>query len=101
MAPYILTKQEAKDRTLELLEQSMGQTVTITYNGADITKYFEQNAIQLPELRPTFEFTVTPEDWVEWAGWTIRPRVASRQSCLWRHSFDWRNRKRGHVTHRV
>jgi len=28
----------------------------------------------------------------------IRP--ASRQSCLWRHSFNWRNRKRGHPTHR-
>ena len=27
-------------------------------------------------------------------------RVAKRQSCLWRHSFDWHNRRRGHPTHR-
>ena len=30
---------------------------------------------------------------------TVR-RVAKRQSCLWRHSFDWHNRRRGHPTHR-
>ncbi len=30
----------------------------------------------------------------------VRTRTVTRQSCLWRHSFDWRNRKRGHPTHR-
>lgn len=71
--------------------------VTITYNGANITKYFFDNVGHLPELGPTWEITMTPADWY---GWAARPRVASRQSCLWRRSLDRHNRKRGHVGHR-
>lgn len=31
----------------------------------------------------------------------VRTRIVTRQSCLWRHSFDWHNRKRGHPQHRA
>ena len=48
-------------------------------------------AEQLAQL-PVHEFTVNLR--------FVSVRPAVRQSCLWRHSFDWRNRKRGHPTHR-
>jgi hypothetical protein len=31
----------------------------------------------------------------------VRVRPAVRLSCMWRHSFDWRNRQRGHPLHRA
>lgn len=84
------------------------RTIKVTYNGADVTKQFAQYAETLPPLRPTWEdapeLDALQPTFVEWLvtfDWTIRPRVAPRQSCLWRHSFDWRNRKRRHVGHRV
>lgn len=80
--------------------------VTITYNGVDLLAYLKSEeylqylngeASLVIDTSPTYEFTITPEDWRKW---TARPRVASRQSCLWRRSLDRHNRKRGHVGHR-
>jgi hypothetical protein len=79
--------------------------VTVTYNGADVTEQLLGVAEQLPPLLPTWEITVLltafefDAAWLN-APWRIRPRVVSRQSCLWRNSFDWRNRKRGHPLQR-
>ncbi len=85
-----------------------GTPVKITYNGADITEHFDLDEVRRKlDSLPAFEFTFTKEEWQ--SGPTcfdfgmvvvIGPRTASRQSCLWRHSFDWRNRKRGHPVHR-
>jgi hypothetical protein len=65
----------------------------------EITIDWAALAANPPFVLDTVEWQIemTPEDWREWMP---RPRIASRQSCLWRHSFDWRNRKRGHPIHR-
>ena len=70
-------------------------TVKVTYNGAELQQFFADNGVnvaeQLAQL-PVHEFTVNLR--------FVSVRPAVRQSCLWRHSFDWRNRKRGHPVHR-
>jgi hypothetical protein len=72
-----------------------GTSVKVTYNGAKIQQFFADNGInvaeQLAQL-PVYEFTVNLR--------FVAVRIASRQFCLWKHSFDWRNRKRGHPVHR-
>ena len=81
----------------------MGEPVTITINAEKLREYI--NSAMEGVIRDAmngaaakmFEFVITPEDFRKWAP---RPRIASRQACLWRHSFDWRNRKRGHPVHR-
>jgi len=82
--------------------------LTVTYNGVDVTEQFGQYAASLPALRPTWEdapeLDKLPPTFAEWLTelhWTVRPRVTTRQFCLWRHSFDWRSRKRGHPVHRT
>jgi hypothetical protein len=78
------------------------QTVTITVDLEALKRHMDglmQKALDDAAAR-VWEIALTPMDWAEWAGYKVRPRIASRQSCLWRHSFDWRNRKRGHVEHR-
>ena len=88
-------------------EKRVGMTVgtmtRLTFNGADLTNCVTdaligvmQDAIR-DELNRSLEqvfagtLSFTP----------VRTRTVTRQSCLWRHSFNWRNRKRGHPTHRV
>ncbi len=72
-----------------------GTSVKVTYNGAELQQFLAGNGVnvaeQLAQL-PTYEFTIN------FRVVAVRPVV--RQSCLWRHSFDWRSRKRGHPVHR-
>jgi len=85
------------------------RSIRITYNGKDLTDSLVRDALQetLKEvagraiadgLNKAFEDMMARA--FDWPIKPVRTRVASRQSCLWRHSFDWRNRKRGHVVHR-
>ena len=85
------------------------RSIRITYNGADLTDSIVRDALQqeLAEVASrAFADSINKaiEDMLarvfDWPLKPVRTRVAPRQSCLWRHSFDWRNRKRGHVTHR-
>ncbi len=84
----------------------------ILYNGEDLTEHFVKdalntalndavaNAIKGAVQRASDRvWSIVINDMkFNYAVVGVRPAV--RQSCLWRHSFDWRNRKRGHPVHR-
>ncbi len=77
-------------------------TVRVTYNGKDITPFFasELMAKVMDRLaQDMLEVAKVPPMRGVFA--PVRTRIVARQSCLWRHSFDWRNRKRGHPVHRA
>ena len=88
----------------------MTQTISlrITYNGVDLTDNFARESLlqALDDVasRAQEKALQAAADHV-WSLTLTNVRVvsvrpASCKSCLWRHSFDWRNRERGHVTHR-
>lgn len=83
----------------ERVGMTVGTMTRLTFNGADITDAINgvvrdafRDAIN-QRLEQVFVGTLTFTP--------VRTRTVSRQSCLWRHSFDWRNRKRGHPMHRA
>ena len=88
----------------------MTRTVSfrISYNGVDLTDNFAKESLweALDDVasRAQEKALQAAADHVWSLALTnvrvVAIRPASRQSCLWRHSFDWRNRKRGHPVHR-
>jgi YD repeat-containing protein len=84
------------------VSMTVGTMTRLTYNGADLTDCVTDaiNGVVRDAFRDAMNQRLE-QVFVGTLTFTrVRPRIASRQSCLWRHSFDWRNRKRGHPIHR-
>ena len=81
-----------------------GISVKVTYNGVELQQFFADNGVNVSEELDQMEvreFTANLRFvGLSVIGVRLPSRPAVRQSCLWRHSFDWRNRKRGHPVHR-
>ena len=78
----------------------------IIFNGVDLTRYLDGDTLTAA-VNTALADVITSEltvgigrafslafDDMRFTVIGVRPAV--RQSCLWRHSFNWRNRKRGH-----
>ena len=82
----------------------------ILFNGVDLTRYLDGDTLTAA-VNTALADVITSEVTVgigraialaieDMCFTFVGVRPAVRKSCLWRHSFNWRNRKRGHVLHR-